>query len=529
MHGNDPKTLIDMLKNRAEQAPHQAAFVFDQKAFSYAQIQNQCLAFAAHLQKLGIRNKDRVIIVLQNGPDFFHAFYGTLNLGAIAIPLYAASPPQRIANIASVSKASAIVLADSFSDSNWTALKALEIPIIQPKDIDSKKRPKGTTPPLPLDVAFVQYTSGSTGDPKGVQLTHAGLLTNIRQMIQGMEINGSDRFVSWLPVCHDMGLILMTMVPFYLGLPLFLLPTSLAKVNHWLQTISNEKATFTAAPDFAYRLCLRYIQDPNSYNLNSLRVALNAAEPVRASTICQFEKRFGLENVVSPAYGLAEATVGVSMWPSNQKVKVDRQGLVSVGQPFPEIQLKILDKDNRPLPTGTTGQIAISSPANTKGYLFNPGATQKLFLNANAILSGDLGYIDESGDLFIVGRQKNVIISAGRTVAPQEVEEIADGFHGVRLSAAIGIQRPRIQGEQIYVFVELKGLRKLDSEQHHECALQLMDHFRLNLGFRPARVYLCKPRTIPRTPNGKVQHSQLKERYQQGILRELGQLIYPEF
>ena len=183
------------------------------------------------------------------------------------------------------------------------------------------------------------------------------------------------------------------MVPFYLGAQTHLLPTDLRDVRPWLATIQAHKATFTAAPDFAYRLVLSRVP-ANEYDLTSLRVALNAAEPVRAITIREFEKRFGLKNVMTAGYGLAEATVGVSMSKAGESPKVDERGIVSVGKPFPEVEVKIVD-----------GEIFIKSSANCKGYFNNPNETRELF-REDFVVSGDLGYLDEDGELYITGAQK---------------------------------------------------------------------------------------------------------------------------
>ncbi|MEJ2513342.1 MAG: AMP-binding protein, partial [Anaerolineales bacterium] len=309
-------------------------------------------------------------------------------------------------------------------------------------------------PNNPDGIAFIQYTSGSTGNPKGVMITHHNLLTNIQQMVIGMEITLQEIFISWLPVYHDMGLILKTMVPFYLGAVVHLLETNLKDVGTWLQAIQDNKGTFTAAPDFAYRLCLRQI-DPEQYDLSSLRVALNAAEPVRYSTIRDFEEAFRIPNTMVAGYGLAEATVGVSMWKPGAAALVDSNGHVSVGKPFPGVDILIVD-GGKVLDFGQIGEIAIRSQANSLGYYQNPEQTGLLHWRDQYYLSGDLGYLDQERNLFIVSRKKNIIKRAGETISPQEIEEIVDRFPDIRYSAAVGIDSGGIEGEQVYIFAEVR-------------------------------------------------------------------------
>ncbi|MFN2226570.1 MAG: AMP-binding protein, partial [Anaerolineae bacterium] len=326
----------------------------------------------------------------------------------------------------------------------------------------------------------------------------------------------------------DMGLILMTIVPFFLAADLFLLPTSLKEIDSWLEAIQRHGATFTAAPDFAYRLCVRHVKNPADYDLSSLRVALNAAEPVRAQTIAEFESAFGLQNVMTAGYGLAEATVGVSMWPPQTPIKIGQRGSVSVGPPFPEIDLKIV-QDGRVLDPGEIGEIMVKSPANSRGYYNNPEATQRLFWQPGYIRTGDLGYMDREGHLFIMGRQKNTIIHAGRTLYPREIQEVVETVPAVRYSAAVGIDRGGIEGEQVYIFAEIRRPGTAAEEALQATVLQIVNGFHDRFGHRPGRVYLVKPKTIPVTHNGKIQHARLKEIYLAGSLRAAGQLVYPEY
>jgi acyl-CoA synthetase (AMP-forming)/AMP-acid ligase II len=256
----------------------------------------------------------------------------------------------------------------------------------------------------------------------------------------------------------------------------------------------------------------------SKYDITSLRVALNAAEPVRAKTITEFESAFGLADVVAPGYGLAEATVGVSMWTPQTKVRVDVNGLVSVGRPFPDVDVKIAND----------GEILIKSTANSTGYFNNEGATKELVTEDEYIHSGDMGYLDEDGYLYIVGRKKNIIKYAGETIAPQEIEETVDAMEGVRYSAAVGIDRGRVEGEQAFIFVEVREKENI-SKWGYELIIQIVRAVHDRLGFRPARVYLVKPRTIPKTYNGKIQHVRLRELYENESLREQGLILYPDY
>jgi acyl-CoA synthetase (AMP-forming)/AMP-acid ligase II len=521
-------TIIDMLAYRADVSASKVAFTFNGIACTFEELWRGVKRFAVLLQKLGVERHECVVIAVPNSKEFFFAFYGTQHAGGIAVPIFPGSGIERIFGIANLCNAKVVVILG-----NGAALEMLQL---QQAGADRGLRVvtveqsigengEATFPTIqPEDVAFLQYTSGSTGNPKGVMLTHSCLITNIRQMIAGMEITEQEIFVSWLPVYHDMGLILKTMVPFYLGAKTHLLPTNLRDVGVWLEMIQRHKATFTAAPDFAYRLMLNRVQK-GEHDLSSLRVALNAAEPVRATTIDEFEKRFGLNKVMTAGYGLAEATVGVSMSKPGQKPKVDERGIVSVGKPFPHIEVRIMERSET-LHAGQAGEILIKSSANCAGYYNNAEETEKLFQDG-FVRTGDLGYLDEEGNLYITGRKKNIVKHLGQTLAGQELEEIVDAIPGVRFSAAIGIDRGRLEGEQVYLFAEAR--RHGSMEVLEELTLQIVEAIHARLGIRPARVLFLKRHGIPRTHNGKIQHVLLKEQFLAGTLKENSRILYPDY
>lgn len=514
------RTLIDLLDERAAFTPEKAAFFWNDEPFTFATLRHSAYRFAALLAELGVARGDRILIRLGNGPEFFQAFYGVLRAGAIAVPIYPSSGNERIKALAQLCGATIMVAADASGE----AIPGLRTVCLA--DSEHSSAPASFPEVAPDDIAFLQYTSGSTGMPKGVMLSHRGLLTNIAQLIDGMKITSSDCFVSWLPVFHDMGLIFMTMVPFFLGAKLILLPTSLANPRPWLSAIAKHRGTVTAAPDFAYRVALRHVKDPGAYDLSSLRVALDAAEPVRPSTLQNFEKAFGLKNVLIAGYGLAEATVGVATWTPGTAPLVDARGVVSVGRPFIDVEIKIIE-DDKPLPAGNVGEIVIKSPANTRGYFSDKEETARLFWRDGYIRTGDLGYLDEAGHLFITGRIKNIIKHGGGTVFPQEPEQITDGIARIRRSAAVGIDSGGPEGEQLYVFAE--SSKPGNEAEFHDTVIDVVQAIHSHLGIRPGRVYLLRPHSIPITPNGKTQHAKLRDMYVSGDLKASDAILFPNY
>ena len=522
-------TLLELLTHRAERTGDKIAFSFDGKTQTYNDLWSGVQRFGAYLRSQGIPPNATTLILLPNSVDFFYAFYGVQAAGGIAIPIFPNSGLERVKTLVALSNAWGVVIPSDTSYEQMTffrtAVHALGVRLLR-VDESHVFAPTADLPVVkPDDISFIQYTSGSTGNPKGVPLTHRNLLTNMRQMIAGMQITPQDVFVSWLPIYHDMGLILKTMCPFYLGATLHLLPTAVRNTHAWLEAITRHRATFTAAPDFAYRLCLRYVDAPGEYDLSCLRVALNAAEPVRAQTVMGFEAMFGLKNVMTAGYGLAEATVGVSMSVPGAGVRVDKRGLVSVGHPFPGVEVHIVEHE-REQPPGVLGEIAVLSIANASGYWNNPEAARAIQWGNGFILTGDIGYLDDDGYLYIAGRKKSIIKRAGTTIAPQEIDEAVDSLPFIRLSAAIGVDQDGFEGEQVYIFAEV---REDDEREFHEMALGVVQAVQAHMGFRPGRVYLLKPRSIPLTHNGKIRHTLLRSRYLDGSLRVEGVILYPEY
>jgi len=508
--GSDPASAIDLLAASARNHPGALALVTGGRTWSYADLWEGASAAAAGLRRKGVGIGDPVVIAMANGAEFFLAFFGTLIAGGIAVPVFPRVPAARLRSIAELAGARVIVTAETFDE--LAGAGRLE-----------------SAPPDPERPCYIQYTSGSTRDPRGVVVTHANLLANIAQMIEAMSITADDVFVSWLPTYHDMGLTLMALTPFSLGTRLVLLPTDLRDVGGWLAAIETHHATFTAGPDFAYRLCLRYIPEPQRFRLSSLRVAMNASEPVRPSTVSRFESAFGLRHVMMSGYGLAEATLSVTCTPRGEPIDVDARGLACLGSPMRGTKVAASD-GKRLLAQGEVGELVVSGPAVTSGYHRNARATADLFLadgERRYMRTGDLGYLDDAGRLFFVSRQKDLIKVGGRSLYPQEVESVADETPGVRLAAAVGIDTGGVAGEQLLVFAEVREPQHRSDHELRRISIGITEALHETLGVRPRATLLLRPGRIPLTANGKVQRGRLRDRYATGLLKPGGDVVFP--
>jgi len=524
------ETLVELLELRAELSPDVVAFNVDGKSYTCGWLWEKIRSFGTLLIAENVTEKDRVIVMVPNSAAFFIAFYGSILCGAIAVPVFPNAGTDRCSQLAKLCGSRHIILPDSAEESRkrdfteWSALNNILTHWVSESILSDSSLhfPKV----LPDDIAFIQYTSGSTDFPKGVPLTHQNLLTNVKQMVEAMHITGKDVFVSWLPVYHDMGLILNTMVPLYTGAGLFLLTEGMHKVHSWLKAIEQNKGTFISAPDIAYRLCVKSIHRPDDYDLSSLRVALNASEPIHSETYRLFEETFNLRNVMVSGYGLAEATVAVTMHPPAQPPRTDSRGYVSSGLALKGVNIRI---DSREADGEMThpGEILVKSPALMKGYF---GQKQVLSpIDDNGYLkTGDIGYLDQNGYLFVLARKKNVIKHAGHTLYPDDVEEVVKSQEGVRQVAAIGMEFSTGSGESLCVFAESKWQESPFINFCHELAVDIVQRIYHHFGIRPGRVYILKPKTLPFTPNGKLQHALLKDYYLNNFQLLNERILYPQ-
>jgi len=504
-------TLPDLLGRRATMAPESVYFTLYGTPLTAGRLQATCLRYAGALRERGLGPGDKIAIVLPTCEEFFFAFFGALALGAVPVPLYPTLDAELKARVFRSCEARAVVTIDWFrADVEAARAEAPDLRhLLTPDVLDGGHAVAAPLRASEEEVCFLQYTSGSTSVPRGVVLSHGNVMATVRMMVEAVQVAPADRLVSWLPLYHDMGLIGLAFGALYTGAALVLLPPDLRNPRTWLEAITEHRAHVTVSPDFGYRNCVRNIHDTSGLDLSSLRMALSGAEPVRLSTIRAFQERFGVGDIFAPAYGLAEATLAVAVWPHGQPVRVDPTGsFVSVGRPCRGVRVEIAGPDGAGrAPVGQIGEILVRSPGVMQGYYRDPEATARA-LRDGWLHTGDFGLLDAEGYLFITGRIKDVIIVRGQNVVPGDVEEAVDHVAGVRYSAAIGIESERTGTQRLHVVAEVRS-PDLESADLARIAHDVTQAVRQRSGLRPARVLLVKPQTIPKTSSGKIQRSAL--------------------
>jgi acyl-CoA synthetase (AMP-forming)/AMP-acid ligase II len=550
MADRDPltaRTLTEVMARRTALTPDALYFHLYGETVTYERLWAQSARYAGALAQAGVARGDRVCLIYPTCTEFFYTFFGALRIGAVPVPLYPTLGVDATASILRNSEAVAVATIGWFrAGVEASAVLAPSVRmILEPTDLDVPAPPPRVEPARPDDLAFLQYTSGSTADPRGVMLTHDNVVSTTHFMAEAAGVTAEDRVVSWLPLYHDMGLIGCAFTPPLTATPLWLLPPDLRNPRQWLELITDVRATFTVSPDFGYRNCVRNIQDTSGIDLSSLRSALSGAEPVRTSTIDAFERHFGLKNVIAPCYGLAEATLAVAIWPFGTPLKTDPSGrFVSVGRPCRGVSVSILppseDGDaesidrgdaatsrrsqatrdpSLPLAPMDIGEICVKSPGVMRGYYNNPEATARAIDADGWLRTGDLGCLDHAGDLYVTGRLKDLMILGGDNVVPHDIEEVVDHLAGVRYSAAVGVDSERSGTQRLHVIAEVRDESAVP-ETYHRLVTDIVKHVHEARGHRPARVHLVRGGTIPKTSSGKIQRARLAQLVRDGQLAD---------
>ncbi len=540
-------TLVDVLGWHLHAHPDQTQVICldgdTENAISYRQLSNCAAAVAAGLQRTGVRPRQCVAIMLPTSADYFGAYFGILLAGAIPVPIY---PPARASQLEDHVLRHTGILANAQACVLVTVPEAMVVArLLQARvpglrhvvSVPQLALQGGTPSPVAVrgdDIAFIQYTSGSTGNPKGVALTHANLLANIRAMAKASQATPRDVFVSWLPLYHDMGLIGAWLAPLYVGFPLVVMSplAFLARPARWLQALTRYRGTLSAAPNFAYELCLKHMADIDlvGLDLSAWRLAFNGAEAVSPDTVQRFGERFaacGLRpEALAPVYGLAEACVGLLFPPLGRAPPVDAVQrepfshehravpaapgdpsalrFVACGRALPGHAIRIVDDSGVEVGERVEGRLEFQGPSATQGYYRNPQQTALLF-HDGWLDTGDRAY-QASGDVYITGRVKDIIIRGGRNLYPQEIEDAVSAVDGVRKGcvAVFGSPDPASGTERLVVLAEARNLDAAAQAQLHDAVSRAVFGA---IGEPPDRIVLAPPHTVLKTSSGKVRRS----------------------
>ena len=557
------QTLPDVLHWQAQTTPERTHIILRQEdgtehPITYAALWRRAVDVATALRDRGIGRRDTVTIMLRTEAAFFPVFFGTLLAGAIPVPIY---PPFRADRIAEYARRQVGILSNAgtrlmitFSEAERLAgVLRSQIPTLTAvTTFDDLAPPTDDNGPLPArppvwltaeDPALIQYTSGSTGQPMGVLLTHANLLANIRAIGDGVEVQPDDVAVSWLPLYHDMGLIGAWLATLYFGIPVSILSplAFLSRPARWLWAIHAHRATLSVAPNFAFDMCVNKVTDEeiDGLDLSSLRVVLNGSEAVLPETMSRFAERFGPAGfnptAMRPVYGLAECTVGLTVTPRRHPTRVDRiargfrdtgqavptsdadaLAFVSCGKALPGHHLRIVDQAGTAVSERTEGRVQFRGPSVMAGYYRNQTATRAVTTDDGWIDSGDLGYLADA-ELFLTGRRKDVVIRSGRNIYPHEVEASVAAIEGIRNGciAVFGAADAALGTERLVVVAET---RESDPAVREGLRQQIFEGVADALGAPPDTVVLARPGAVLKTSSGKVRRGATRDAYLAGTL-----------
>jgi fatty-acyl-CoA synthase len=546
----DPKhtTLTQMLAAAAQSG---ASLVFvnrneEDLEVPMARIREQALLVAADLMARGVQKGDRVALVLPTSADFVQCFFGILCAGAIPVPLY---PPVRLGKLDEYHHRTAVMLravdaALVVTDQRIRRLLGVAVQTSAPRlgCVTASSLGGGNSVEVEAaadDVALIQFSSGTTHDPKPVALTHANLLSNLAAIERYIiaEIGAPNPVgVTWLPLYHDMGLIGNLLSAFYVPIPLVLLPPELfvAVPAAWLRAISRHRGTHSAAPNFAFGLCLKRIGDDEltGVDLSSWSLCLNGAEAVSAAVQRRFSERFGpwgfRASALTPCYGMAEASLAVTFKPAGTSfrtlgvdaaklasggvIEPGAKELVSVGRPLAGVDVEIRDNGGLRLRPGRVGHVFVRGPSIMAGYFGRPELTDQV-LHGGWLDSGDLGFVHD-GELFLCGRHKEVVVVRGANHAPQDFEAALDGLPGVRTGCAAAVGFVPADGDE----EALAMLVETTSDAPSTLAQDVASRVQERTGILPAHVELLAPGTLPRTTSGKLRRREARIQWLAGRL-----------
>ena len=560
------RSLVEVLEWHAQRHPDRRHVLYmpgdgEPEELTYAGLLHRARAVAAGLAHLGVGPGQAVGLMLPTGLEYFAAFFGVQIAGGVPVPLY---PPARRSQIEDHLRRQAGILQTAGAEVLITFPEVLtlarllraQLPVLRKvvtvAELSAESGPSLPAPAVHVkesDLAFLQFTSGSTGNPKGVMLTHANLLANLRAIQHGADVRPDDVIVSWLPLYHDMGLIGCWMGSLYFGVPLVLMSplTFLARPSRWLWSLHRHRGTLSAAPNFAYELCVNKIPDEEieGLDLSCWRMALNGAEPVSPEAVRRFIDRFSPygfnPGALSPVYGLAENSLAVAFPPLGRPPLIDvvdreafqRTGeavpvpaddphalrFVSCGFPLVGYEVRIVDEAGREVEERREGRLEFKGPSASDGYFKNHEATARL-VHGEWRDSGDRAYV-ASGEVYITGRVKDIIIRGGRNLYPHELEGAVGEVPGMRKGcvAVFGSPDPATGTERLVVMAET---RERDADALEKLRQAVQDVTVDLLGTPADVVALVPPHGVPKTSSGKIRRSSARELYESGKVEKGG-------
>lgn len=557
--GRSPSTLVDLFEGTFTSAPADTAYVFlEDGETEAARLTRADLLTGARAVAVMLRETasigDRALLLYPSGPDFVLAYLGCLFAGITPVPCYPPARTRTDARLAAIASSAdprlvlatdKVIAATSSRAADYRGLANARW--LGTSTIDLSLASSWTRPAITGDTtALMQYTSGSTSDPRGVVVSHANLIANFRDVDTDLQHDAASVMVTWLPIFHDLGLIYGLLQGFRNGYPTVMMPPAafLQQPSRWVRAISRYRATHSAGPNFAYDLCAaRTTPDVVAeLDLSTWRVAVNGAEPVRKETLARFTERFGpagfKRRTFCPAFGLAEATLLVSMVPNGEEPSVisldaaaltrrevlrssaaGARTLVGHSQPVNDTELVIVDPGTlTPSAPATIGEIWVRGPVVANGYFGQPEATAATFEARLAdgsgpyLRTGDLGFV-EQGQLFITGRLKDVIVLRGLNYYPQDIEGTVETAHAALAaagSAAFAIEHDGEERLAVVVEIDRMARRDVDASAVFDAILGAVQ---AEHGVAVEAITLLEPRTLPKTTSGKVRRRTCRDRF----------------
>lgn len=503
-----PGTMTEALAARAADGADRLAFSIEGEAMTFGQLYDDAQWLARRLAAVGVTRRSRCAIILPTCLDLVRSVYAAQLLGAI--PVVIDPGLTRVAHDLRLGliDPSVVITTDQIGSQVRGAVAGTRAPTVVTRSMFGSmaavRGPVGIAPE-PEDIAYLQFTSGTSGDPRPSAMSYRALISALKAMEERYDLTAHDVQANWIPLHYTSGLVRHVFGTVSAGCPSYLIKPEATGIAKWLNLIARVRATVTVSPDFAFRLAARLVS-ASEVDLRSLRIATNGGEAVRASTIRTFEGHFGLTRVVQPAYGLSEAVAAVASTCPGDELDTDDLGHVSCGRAIAGVELRVVDECGAECAAGVEGQIQFRGDTLFSGYFGDEPGTRDV-MRDGWCQPGDLGVLDGVGRLYVRSRVRAMIKRAGAGISPREIEEPVERLEGVHRAAAIGINLAGGSTEDIVVVVEVldehsPGAAGLASEVQRVAVAAV--------GVMPASVLIVPATAIPRTATGKVRLAELQ-------------------